>query len=84
LLGWATLKEAGALSSLFIFVNSFAGLSDYFSGIKSFPIESFQLVPIALIGGLLGGFYGSDFFSNKALKYVLATVIVIASVKLIV
>jgi uncharacterized protein len=84
LLGWATLKETAAISSLFIFVNSVAGLSGYFLGTKSFPTESFQLVPIAIIGGLLGGFYGSGFFSNKVLKYVLATVIVIASVKLIV
>ncbi len=84
LLGWATLKETAAISSLFIFVNSASGLSGYFLGTKSFPIESFQLVPIAIIGGLLGGFYGSGFFSNKTLKYVLASVIVIASVKLIV
>lgn len=84
LLGWATLKETAAISSLFIFVNSIAGLSGYFLSGKSLPIESFYLVPIAVFGGMLGAYYGSGCFSNKVLKYVLATVILMASVKLIV
>lgn len=84
LLGWATLKETAAISSLFIFVNSVAGLSGYFMEDKTFPTESFYLVPIAVFGGMLGAYYGSGYFSNKVLKYVLATVILLASVKLIV
>lgn len=84
LLGWATLKETAAISSLFIFVNSIAGLSGYFMEDKTFPTESFYLVPIAVFGGMLGAYYGSGYFSNKVLKYVLATVILLASVKLIV
>jgi len=84
LLGWATLKETAAISSLFIFVNSIAGLSGYFLDGKSVPTESFYLVPIAVFGGMLGAYYGSGYFSNKALKYVLATVIIMASIKLIV
>ncbi|PWA04671.1 sulfite exporter TauE/SafE family protein [Flavobacterium psychrotolerans] len=84
LLGWATLKETAAISSLFIFVNSVAGLSGYFMGDKTFPTESFYLVPVAILGGVLGAYYGSGYFSNKVLKYVLATVILLASVKLIV
>lgn len=84
LLGWATLKETAAISSLFIFVNSVAGLSGYFMEDKTFPTESFYLVPIAVFGGMLGAYYGSGYFSNKILKYVLATVILLASVKLIV
>lgn len=84
LLGWATIKESAAISSLFIFVNSIAGLSGYFLNGKSIPNESFYLVPIAIFGGILGAYYGSGYFSNKVLKYVLATVILMASVKLIV
>ncbi len=82
-LGWATLKETAAISSLFIFVNSIAGLSGFFIGEDTFPTQSFYLVPIAVFGGILGAFYGSGYFSNKTLKYVLATVIVLASVKLL-
>ena len=84
LLGWATLKETAAISSLFILVNSIAGLSGYFMDDKTFPTESFYLVPIAVFGGVLGAYYGSGYFSNKVLKYVLAMVILMASVKLIV
>jgi uncharacterized membrane protein YfcA len=84
LLGWATLKETAAISSLFILVNSIAGLSGYFMGDKTFPTESVYLVPVAVFGGMLGAYYGSGYFSNKVLKYVLATVILLASVKLIV
>ncbi len=84
LLGWATLKETAAISSLFIFVNSIAGLTGYFMGDKSFPTDSFYLVPIAVFGGVLGAYYGSGYFSNKVLKYVLASVILIASFKLII
>ncbi len=84
LLGWATLKETAAISSLFIFVNSIAGLTGYFMGDKTFPVESFYLVPVAVFGGILGSYYGSGYFSNKVLKYVLASVILIASFKLII
>ena len=84
LLGWATLKETAAISSLFIFVNSIAGLSGYFMGDKTIPSESFYLVPIAIFGGILGAYFGSGYFPNKVLKYVLATVILMASVKLII
>lgn len=83
LLGWATLKETAAISSLFIFVNSIAGITGYFIGDKTFPSDSLYLVPIAVFGGFLGAFYGSGYFSAKVLKYVLASVILIASVKLI-
>jgi uncharacterized membrane protein YfcA len=84
LLGWASLKETAAISSLFIFVNSVAGLSGFFMNENRFPTETFYLVPIAVFGGMLGAYYGSGSFSNKVLKCVLATVILLASVKLIV
>jgi uncharacterized membrane protein YfcA len=84
ILGWVTLKETAAISSLFIFVNSVAGLSGYFLDGKIVPTETFYLVPIAVFGGILGAYYGSGYFTNKVLKYVLATVILMASVKLIV
>lgn len=83
LLGWATIKEAAAISSLFIFVNSLAGMSGYVFGGNEIPIESFYLVPVAFFGGMLGAYFGSGYFSNKTLKYVLSVVILSACVKLI-
>ena len=82
-LGWASIKESAAISSLFIFVNSFAGIMGFFLGGKTVPTESFYLVPIAVVGGVLGGYYGSGYFSNKTLKIVLGSVILMASIKLI-
>jgi uncharacterized membrane protein YfcA len=55
----------------------------FFLGGKTIPMESFYLVPIAIVGGMLGGFYGSGKFSNRTLKMVLGIVILMASVKLI-
>lgn len=84
LLGWATIKETAAISSLFIFVNSMAGLLGYFISGKSIPVDSFYLVPLTVFGGILGSYLGSRYFSNSVLKYVLASVILIASIKLII
>jgi uncharacterized membrane protein YfcA len=82
-LGWVSVKESAAISSLFIFVNSFAGMSGFLLGGKTVPMDSLYLVPIAVVGGMLGGYYGSGSFSNKTLKMVLGTVILMASIKLI-
>ncbi|WP_179021233.1 sulfite exporter TauE/SafE family protein [Winogradskyella forsetii] len=81
LLGWGKMKEAAAVSALFIFVNSIAGISGY---AFSHPIQfdSFKLIPIALIGGFFGAVYGSHKISNTALKYILAVVLLIACCKL--
>ena len=84
ILGWATIKETAAISSLFIFVNSIAGLLGYFLSGKSIPDTALCVVPIAVFGGVLGAYYGSNYFSSKILKKILAVVILIASVKLIV
>jgi uncharacterized protein len=64
-------------------VNSFAGMLGFLLGGKTVPMDSLYLVPIAIIGGMLGGYYGSGSFSNKTLKMVLGTVILMASIKLI-
>jgi uncharacterized membrane protein YfcA len=82
LMGWATWKEAAAVSSLFIFVNSAAGLL----GIKQWlPMADIELnfwIVSALIGGVLGARWGAYFASNQAVRYVLVLVLLIASLKL--
>ena len=83
-LKWTDQKQAAAISALFIFVNSTAGLFGFFVENRTIPTESFYFVPVAVFGGILGAYYGSGYFSNIVLKYVLATVILMASVKLIV
>lgn len=82
LLAWGNMKDAAAVSSLFIFVNSFAGISGFLIKNNSIPLDSFILVPIALIGGTLGAIYGSRKFSNQTLTYMLSFVLLLASIKL--
>tara|TARA_R110001583_G_scaffold67749_4_gene193525 strand:+ start:734 stop:1474 length:741 start_codon:yes stop_codon:yes gene_type:complete len=82
LLHWGKMKEAAAVSALFIWVNSAAGLTGQVSSGVSIEKESFLLVAIALIGGVLGGYYGSKKINNQNLRYILAFVLIIASAKL--
>lgn len=82
LLAWGNMKEAAAVSALFIFVNSAAGMAGFIIKNHEFPIESFSLVPIALLGGIFGAMYGSHKFSNQTLTYILSVVLLMASIKL--
>ena len=82
LLHWGKMKEAAAVSALFIWVNSASGLAGQFSSGVLLSSQSFVLVGVALIGGFLGSYYGSKKFNNKLLRYMLAFVLIIASVKL--
>lgn len=82
LLHWGKMKEAAAVSALFIWVNSAAGLIGQVSSGIEISSQSFVLVAIALIGGFFGSYYGSKKFNNTLLRYMLAFVLIIASVKL--
>ncbi len=83
LLHWGRMKEAAAVSALFIWVNSASGLIGQFAGGATISSQAFVLVGLALLGGFFGSYYGSRKFNNKKLRYLLAFVLIIASVKLI-
>ncbi|MCK5402278.1 MAG: sulfite exporter TauE/SafE family protein [Flavobacteriaceae bacterium] len=83
LLHWGRMKEAAAVSALFIWVNSASALTGQLSSGVSITIESFGLVTIAIIGGFVGGYFGSKKINNQNLRYILSFVLVIASVKLL-
>jgi len=80
---WGKMKEAAAVSALFILVNSASALVGQVSSGVQIASDSFILVGIALIGGFLGSYHGSRKFNNSLLRYLLAFVLIIASVKLI-
>ena len=82
LLHWGKMKEAAAVSALFIWVNSTAGLFGQLSSGVTLTSQSFVLVGFALLGGFFGSYLGSHKFNNKHLRKVLAFVLIIASVKL--
>ena len=82
LLAWGNMKQAAAVSALFIFVNSISGLIGFTINEGAVPSEVLYFIPVALIGGSLGAIYGSKKYSMNTLKYVLAGVLTIAAVKL--
>lgn len=83
LMHWGRMKEAAAVSALFIWVNSAAGMFGQLSSGVKIDSQAFVLVGVALLGGFFGSYLGSKKFNNRLLRYMLAFVLVIASVKLI-
>jgi len=82
LMKWGKMKEAAAVSALFIWVNSAAAMGGQLSSGVKIDAQAFLLVGIAVIGGFLGGYLGSKKFNNQGLRYMLAFVLLIACVKL--
>lgn len=82
LLHWGKMKEAAAVSTLFIWVNSAAGLLGQLSIGVRLELEVIALILLALIGGYFGAYFGSKKWSNANLRYVLAIVLIMASIKL--
>lgn len=83
LMSWASAKESAAASAFFIFCNSLAGLiainsHDFF--VHDFSV--FWLVA-AISGGLLGAYSGSNLYRQSTVRYLLVSVMSIASVKLL-
>ncbi len=82
ILHWGKMKEAAAVSALFIWVNSAAGLVGQLKSGVTIEEGSFVLVGVALVGGILGGYYGSKKINNQKLRHILAFVLIIACAKL--
>lgn len=84
LLKWTDQKQTAAISALFIFVNSLSGLAGQLTTGISFSPDMVAYVVIAFSGGLFGAYFGALRFNQNILKYVLAVVLLMASVKLLV
>lgn len=84
LLHWGNLKQTAAVSALFILVNSVSGLAGQFTSGIAFYAQMWWMVAIAFSGGILGAWYGAHYAKSKVLNYLLAMVLLIASVKLII
>jgi uncharacterized protein len=80
---WAHIRQAAAVSALFIWVNSVAGLVGYFTKVHSVPSLGLILAPAAIIGGFVGSHLGSRRFAVRAISLFLAAVLLIAGTKLI-
>ncbi|MCH1433533.1 MAG: sulfite exporter TauE/SafE family protein [Flavobacteriaceae bacterium] len=80
---WGTMKEAAAVSALFIWVNSASGLFGQLSSGVNLTTNAVVLVGLALVGGIFGSYYGSQRWNNRRLEYFLALVLTSAGIKLI-
>jgi uncharacterized membrane protein YfcA len=80
---WGKVKEIACVSALFIFLNSIAGLFGSFSKNFAFDFELLSWVLLAVLGGIIGSYWGSKKALNINLKLVLAGVLFFASIKLI-
>ncbi|MET4082656.1 putative membrane protein YfcA [Pedobacter sp. UYP30] len=83
LMGWANAKESAAASAFFIFCNSIAGLLSVKA--QSFFTADYSYVWFfaAVSGGFIGAYLGSNLYKNKTIRYVLASVMSVACVKLL-
>ncbi len=83
MLKWTNLKQTAAISALFIFVNSLAGIIGQSTKGLHLNSDMCYYIGFAFCGGFIGAYYGTNKFSYKYLRLVLALVLLIAAVKLI-
>src|SRR5437899_1053387 len=80
---WAHIRQAAAVSALFIWVNSIARLIGYFTAVHSVPTLGNVLGAAAIVGGFVGSRLGSRHFPTRTISILLAIVLTIAGAKLI-
>ena len=83
MLKWTDQKQTAAISALFIFVNSIAGLFGQLTQGIQFSANMFAYVAVAFTGGLAGAYFGALRFKQVILKNILAAALLVASLKLI-
>lgn len=84
LLQWGNVKESAAVSALFIWVNSLAALLGMFFNHQAVFYEDMGFMLLLVIpAAIIGAYWGSKKLKFAQLKYVLALVLCIASVKLL-
>jgi uncharacterized membrane protein YfcA len=82
LLHWATIKETAAASAFFILLNSISGLTALKISGFHFQNQMIAWVIAGILGGVLGSYSGSFRIKSVYLRYPLAVVLLIASLKL--
>jgi len=80
---WAHIRQAAAVSALFILANSIGGLIGYFTAVHSVPTLGITLAIPAIIGGAIGSYFGSRRFPTRTISILLAIILTIAGGKLI-
>jgi uncharacterized membrane protein YfcA len=80
---WAKVKEAAAVSALFILLNSSSGLAGYVKSGRELSDFAWPLAVVVAIGGFIGSRLGSRHLPVRGIAVLLAVVLVIAGTKLV-
>ncbi len=80
---WAKVKEAAAVSALFILCNSSSGLAGYAKSGRELPDFAWPLAAVVAVGGLIGSRLGSKHLPVRGIALLLAAVLVMAGTKLV-
>lgn len=80
---WTRVREAAAVSALFILLNSSSGLAGYVSGGGALPDIAWPLAVVAAVGGFIGARLGSLHLPTRGISFLLAAVLLIAGTKLV-
>jgi len=83
LMGWSNQQQTAALSAIFIFLNSAAGMIGQLK--KGFELDpsTYSIIVFVIVGGWLGAYIGSKKLQSNQLKFILASVLVVAASKLL-
>jgi uncharacterized protein len=81
--GWASAREAAAVSAAFILVNSIAGLAGFALAGGSTPALVVPMLAFVAVGGALGSYMGARRLAARGIAALLAAVLVIAGAKLL-
>jgi len=81
---WGNPKQAATTAAGFIFLNSLSGLFGRMA-VGSFEFGSFglALIPIGLVGSLLGSGLGAKYFSGTTLKRLLGGIMLVAVIRFV-
>lgn len=82
LMHWANQKQTAAISAIFIFLNSVAGIIGQFQNGFELNAQIGSIIGFVLVGGWLGAYIGARKIPAQKMKYLLATVLVLAAGKL--
>lgn len=83
LMGWSTQKQTAAISAIFIFLNSMAGIAGQLKTGFYLGPQIITIIMVVLAGGALGAYIGAEKLKASNMKYILAAVLIMAAVKLI-
>lgn len=83
LMAWSNQKQTAAISAIFIFLNSVAGIAGQFKTGFNLGPQTWLIILFVLAGGWLGAYVGAEKLKSKNMKYILASVLILAAGKLI-